>query len=119
MAVPRRNRLLVEGDDDKRLLPQLIEANGIPWGETRSEAIVDIEAYGGLGNLLDRKVIATELKASGLAALGILVDANDEPENRWQRLRRICLPSIPNLPEELPATGLVHQRPTASRRPRP
>ncbi len=102
MSVPRKNRLLVEGDDDKRVLPQLIEANGIPWGETRREAIVDIAAYGGIANLLDRRVIATELKASGLAALGILIDADDDPAGRWQQLRGACSPSLPDLPAELP-----------------
>ncbi len=112
MPVPRRNRLLVEGDDDKRVLPQLIEANGIPWGETRREAIVDIAAYGGVANLLDRKIIATELKASGLAALGILIDADEDPEARWQRLRQVCLPSVPDLPDELPVSGLVHRTPS-------
>lgn len=104
----KHNRLLVEGDEDKRVIPELIEANGIPWGERRSEAIVDIESYGGIENLLDRKVIATELKASGLSALGILVDANDDRESRWRRLREACLPSVSDIPDALPEEGLVH-----------
>ncbi len=33
-------KLLVEGDEDKRVIPQLIEANGIRWGESRDTWIV-------------------------------------------------------------------------------
>lgn len=108
MPRPRHHRLLVEGDEDKRVIPELIEANGIPWGERRREAIVDIKSYDGIENLLDRKVIATELKASGLVALGILADANDDAAKRWRRLRQACLPSVPDMPEELPEEGLVY-----------
>lgn len=106
MASPPKNRLLVEGDEDKRVIPYLIEANGIRWGETRSTAIVDIESYGGIENL-DSKVIATEMKASGLSALGMVVDANNDPAGRWRRLRGACLPTIAGLPERLPDSGLV------------
>ena len=30
-------KLLVEGQDDKRVIPELIEKNGIRWGETKKE----------------------------------------------------------------------------------
>ncbi|MGK7904814.1 MAG: hypothetical protein AB4352_26095 [Hormoscilla sp.] len=30
-----KKKLLVEGDSDKRVIPVLIEANGIPWGEKK------------------------------------------------------------------------------------
>lgn len=109
MARFYRNRLLVEGEEDKRVVPWLIEANGIPWGETRQRAIVDIESYDGIENLLNPSVISTELKASGLAALGIIIDANDSAAERWQRLRNACLESVSGLPKELPSEGLVHR----------
>lgn len=32
--------LLVEGNEDKRVIPELIEANGVVWGETPDEAII-------------------------------------------------------------------------------
>lgn len=47
------NRLLVEGDEDKRVIPQLIEANGIRWGERNQERIVEIKAAGGIEKLLE------------------------------------------------------------------
>lgn len=102
-------RLLVEGDEDKRVIPYLIEANGIPWGETRKEAIVEIESYDGIENMLNPREITAQLKTSGLTALGLIVDADDNPTARWQQVRNVCLPSIDNLPENLPEEGLIHQ----------
>ena len=37
-------KLLVEGNEDQRVIPELIEAFGIPWGETKETAIGD-ETY--------------------------------------------------------------------------
>jgi len=70
MASLHKKKLLVEGDSDKRVIPELIEANGIPWGKNKSEAVVYIESYGGVTKILDPDVISTELKASRLSALG-------------------------------------------------
>jgi Protein of unknown function (DUF3226) len=105
---PKGRRLLVEGDEDKRVVPELVEARGIPWGENRNKAIVDIGTYDGIDRLTSQ-LIAAELKASGLKALGLLVDANGEPERRWQALRGRCLPSIDDLPSTLPEHGLIHR----------
>ncbi len=57
----KRKKLLVEGAEDKRVIPELIEANGIPWG-TRRQPIVYIEDFDGIENLLAPKAISTELK---------------------------------------------------------
>ncbi len=71
-------KLIVEGEQDKRVIPEFIEANGIPWGERRKEAIVDIESYGS-NTFINKDVISTELKAAGLTHLGLIVDADDNP----------------------------------------
>jgi len=102
-------KLLVEGNEDKRVIPELIEANGIPWGETKKEAIVEIQSYDGIENMLDFDEIDTQLDDSGLTALGLIVDADDNPTARWQQVRNVCLPRISNLPENLPEEGLIHQ----------
>ena len=101
------NKLIVEGEEDLRVIPQLIEANGIPWGETREEAVVSIEAYGN-DDFVDATFISTELKASGLKALGLMIDADESLHARWESVRNACLKSIPNLPTNLPPTGLLH-----------
>jgi hypothetical protein len=102
-----KNILLVEGDDDKRVIPYFIEANGIDWGK-RNEEIVDIRAYDGYENLIKPKEISTALKDDGLVALGILVDADEHPVNRWESVRNACAQSIKDLPKELPPSGLIH-----------
>lgn len=101
-------KLIVEGEQDKRVIPEFIEAKGIPWGEKRKEAIVDIEVYGG-NQFIDSDFIATELKASGLTHLGLIVDADDNPSGCWESIRNSCLKSMPEFPKKLPSTGLIHE----------
>ena len=38
--------LLVEGEQDKRVIPQLMESNGVVWGSKNNE-VVFIKDYGG------------------------------------------------------------------------
>ncbi len=106
--------LLVEGKQDRFVIPELIEANGVNWG-TRKKPVVFIRDYDGYQKLIDPEVIATELQASGLAALGIIIDADDDAMGRWQSIRGASLKSIPDLPETLPENGLIHMTPTGIR----
>lgn len=71
--------LLVEGKQERLVIPELMEANGIDWG-TRTSPVVYIRDYDGYQNLVDPDVISTELQASGLSVLGIIIDADD---NAW------------------------------------
>lgn len=104
--------LLVEGDQDKRVIPELIETNRIPW-VIEGQPIVQIRAAGGYEALRDPDTIAAELTASGLEALGIIVDADEAPQQRWQSVRDALEQGIPDLieplPMELPETGLIHR----------
>lgn len=102
-----KNVLMVEGRQDKFVIPELIEANGVNWG-TRKKPVVFIRDYDGYTKLVNPLEISTALKDSGLEALGIMVDADEYPDQRWQSLRNACLKSIPDLPVELPETGLIH-----------
>lgn len=104
MAEIYPNVLLVEGKTDCFVIAELMEANGINWG-TRENPTVKIRDCKGYSRLVDPKTISTELKASGLKALGLLVDADDNPVSRWQSVRNACLKSIPDLPEKLPDSG--------------
>lgn len=100
-------KLLVEGQDDLRVIPELIEKNGIRWGDKKKEAIVLIEDCGGYENI-DANLISTELQASGLTHLGVIIDADEDLSVRWISIRNACLPSIPDIPEEISETGLIH-----------
>ena len=72
---PSEHLLLVEGQDDKHVVLHLRD---------RSESMPEfsISDKDGIGPLLES--ISPEIKAPGRRSLGILVDANDEPENRWK-----------------------------------
>ncbi len=99
--------LIVEGEQDKRVIPYLIEENGILWGETRDTAIVYIESYGS-DQFIDETIISTELKASGRIALGLIIDADDDSTARWTSIKNACSKIIPDLPAQIPESGLVH-----------
>ena len=109
--------LLVEGSDDKRTIPELIEKNGITWELKKGVPIVQIKDCQGYTNLSDPIGIKAELAAAERSALGIILDADEEPINRWQSIRNSCRQSIPDLPDDLPATGLIHQTYSSSGNP--
>ncbi|MBC1219706.1 hypothetical protein GNF10_29545 [Nostoc sp. UCD121] len=100
-------KLLVEGPEDLRVIPELIEKNGIRWGNNKREAIVSIQDCGGYDNI-DANLISTELQASGLTNLGVIIDADEDLPARWMSIRNACLPSIPDIPKEISETGLIH-----------
>jgi hypothetical protein len=103
-------KLIVEGNQDKRVIPELMEANGVTWGKGKEP--VYIEAYGS-DEFINNKKISARLKASGLTHLGLIIDADENPKDRWQSIRNACLKveeiqkSIDNLPEQMPETGLI------------
>ena len=102
--------LLVEGTQDRLVIPELMEANGVNW-RVNNAKVVYIHASGGYQNLADPDVISAQLKASRLSALGIMIDADYSPLERWQSIRNASLKSIPDLPETLPEEGLIHTTP--------
>jgi hypothetical protein len=102
----RRKVLYVEGKKDKFVIAEIAEASGIPW--PRGKEPIDIRDLGGDAQLVDADRIATRLKESGLQAMGIIVDADENPAARWQQVRHACAKSISDMPTELPSTGLVH-----------
>lgn len=121
MPLPSVRRLLVEGSDEKWVIPQLIEqATGLHWGERHEPKLVDIvvadpdghgrsDQAGGVQKLLERGYIATEYKTARLQALGVILDADEDPAGRWQALCNCDLPFAAELPEEPPKDGLVLQ----------
>jgi hypothetical protein len=106
MPKPNPKRLLVEGAEDRRVIPFFME-NFISWGDTKSAWPVEIESFNGIEDMLKPGVIEAELKTSGLRALGVIVDANDHPAQRWRRIRERAIAAVPALPNDIPETGLV------------
>lgn len=69
-----------------------------------------IRDVGGLSLLKD--AIGPEFKVSGRIALGILVDANKDPDARWQSIREQLKGVGVNPPPQIARTGaIIEQRP--------
>jgi hypothetical protein len=100
--------LLVEGKDEQRVLPELLELCGIPWPQ--KEPPVWIEDANGIETILGTPLIETEVKVSGLRVLGILVDANGDLAARWRSVRGRLADVVPDLPVAPHLEGWIHQR---------
>ena len=98
-------KLLVEGETDKRVIPYLMEANGVMWPDPPASPVF-IEPSGSVDEILKPEVIALEIGASGLDALGVVVDANGDAATRWDRVKTWCGSEFPDLPDQIPAAGL-------------
>jgi hypothetical protein len=105
--------LLVEGKDELRTLPELLEFAGIAW--PRGAEPVYIQEYDGVANLLAEGEIEAQFKASGLEALGVLVDADHDPTARWHQVRGRLAKIVDGLPESLPPTGSISKPPSGPR----
>ena len=104
----------MEGATDKRVIPYLMEANGVAW-EPDGQPVVHIEPNNGIEALLRQGVIESELRASGLEALGVMVDANGGADRCWGRIRDRCRGEFECLPEEIPEGGLEVDHPDGAR----
>ena len=100
-------KLLVEGETDKRVIPYVMEAHGVTWPIEPAEYPVFIEAYGSVDEILKAGVVEGEIRASGLEALGVVVDADGDAAARWEDLRTWCANEFTELPKKIPAAGLV------------
>lgn len=96
-------KLLVEGETDKKVIPYLMEANGVAWPKSPP---VFIEPYGSVDEILKPEVIELEIGGSALEALGVVVDANGDAAARWDGVKTWCGSEFPDLPDQIPAEGL-------------
>ena len=105
----------MEGKTDQHVIPYLMEANGIPWPNSRSDYPVLIEAYGSVDEILKPETTEFEIRASGPEALGVVVDADGDAAARWRDVRAWCNREFAGLPEEIPAEGLEVEHPGGPR----
>ena len=90
-------RLLVEGHNDKHVVVHICKRH-----QCKPPSISD---KGSINELLES--ISVELKASGLRAIGILVDANDSLDSRWQSLRDRLLKNEIPVPSHCDPNGTI------------
>lgn len=74
---PAGNLLLVEGNDDEHVIGNLCERGSVP-------RMFRIEQKIGVDELL--RSIRAHLQEPGLRVLGIVADANTDPDGRWQSI---------------------------------
>ena len=96
---PHEKVLLVEGAVEESLIPWLMEANGISWPEKWTQAPVQIRDKNGYENILQMNVINTEVNEPKRQITGILLDADEHPERRWQSICDCCARHFPDLQE--------------------
>lgn len=114
MAKFHPKRLLVEGDEDKRVIAELMD-KFVVWGEKKTEAVVLIKAFDGIEPLLKAGAIEAELNIADLEVLGIVIDADDQRDKCWATVSRLCGEVIPDFPEDLPVGGLIYEAPSGLR----
>ena len=90
--------LLVEGRDDRHVVRHLQD-------RTSSALSFDIQDKEGIDNLL--RFIEPEIRVPGRAAVGIVVDANDDPDARWDAISHRLREAGVEPPEARPPDGTI------------
>ena len=112
MLISKSKQLLVEGVDDRGAVIGLMKHH-VEWADNKWPVFID--AVGSVEEILDKAYLNTKLKESGLEILGVMIDADDKPDSRWEHIHSICQPLFPSLPDALPKGGLVVDGPTGLR----
>lgn len=102
------HRLMVEGPDDKHTIIHLLKRHGYDWEDT-SQPRPYVEAVGGVEVLLDRATLSTALKT--YKRLGLVVDADLPPTNRWHQARDVLGSLGYTLPQAPVAGGTIIDNP--------
>src|SRR5438045_2795307 len=79
----------------------------VNWPNGKENAPVYIDLGLSADEILVAKYISTQLKTPNLRRFGVMFDADTKPKSRYTSLRNMCLEYFPNLPEEMPAGGVI------------
>lgn len=94
--------LLVEGSSDQHAIIHLMKRHQYDWDDAENMRPF-VLSYDGLANL-PKAITAHKAKQ----CLGIVVDADEHPEARWQELSKELLPIVEQqLPSQLDPAGLI------------
>jgi hypothetical protein len=98
--------MVVEGHEDKFAVIQLMKHH-IDWPHEKSRYPVMIELGGSDTEILAKGFLTTKIKSSEVDILGVVLDADEDRDQRWNRLRTLCVDLFPTMPAALPPTGLI------------
>lgn len=96
--LPARKVLLVEGASDEHVVRHLCRRH-------QNMPAFDIIDKRGFQNL--KSAIGPEIKVSGRTALGILVDANDRPTDRWAEILHQVAQAVGQVPTQMVRSGTI------------
>ena len=105
MPVNEKSILRVEGRDDKFVIKNLLRRHGVDFADVEVKASEEDEGTGGKDRLL--RGMKTEIITSTGRSVGFVLDADSNPENRWQAVRQRLDDIDLTLPEEIPDGGFV------------
>lgn len=101
-----QNILIVEGADDRHSVIGLMKFH-TNWPDERREWPVFVEVGGSVDEILATGYLTAEIKARSTKQIGVMLDADASASGRYQRIQQLCGALFPNLPEQMPAGGLV------------
>lgn len=99
-------RLVVEGNDDKQSVLSLARSR-LQWSQSVEDSPVFIDIGGSAEEILKPAYLTALLKTRELRIIGIMLDADDKPEGRYERIRNVCSEFFPALPKKMPDSGLI------------
>ena len=97
MDAPPPHLLIVEGNDERHVIEKLLNRHDLDAPE--------IDPKGGFSEL--HKSIYNEVNASGRRTLGIIADANDRPDQRWQSISNKLKEASCAAPDSLSEGGVI------------
>jgi hypothetical protein len=110
--MPNPNQLFVEGSDDQFTIVELIKKHVLNWELPKKQYLVEVFNARGIDILLNTSgsndYMGPKFKQSHIETIGIVVDADTDPIQRYRALRAVCSPYCPDLPEKLDPSGLIH-----------
>ena len=96
------NRLLVEGRDDQWSVINLMKRYNVDW-DREDKRLPYVKDSGGIDSLIESIVVSVKT----YHRLGIMIDANSKPVNRWDQLRSQLSKAKITLPEKPEPDGLI------------
>lgn len=108
MSNDHPKRLLVESPDDIGAITGLMRYH-VNWEPQPKKYVVHVEARNSGDEILQKDFLSTIVKSSGLKVLGLMLDADTKFDARWASIKGFAKPRFPNVPDAMPAAGLVLQ----------
>ena len=105
MPLHEQSILRVEGTDDKFAIKNLLRRHGVDFAHVEIKHTEEGEGTGGKDRLLQGMKTAVTTRTGH--SVGFVLDADADPEYRWQAVRQRLGDIDLTLPEEIPGGGFV------------